>query len=458
MQAMTIKIQHICLQIILVISSYFQVFGQTTNNRIEIFFTRPITARYQNPNLFPYGSGGSVTKQKIIDEIKNAKSTVDVCVYNNTENDIVDALKLVKAKGVRIRYITDSGTGNSALKGNPGFPILYLGKNGGIMHNKFVIIDAANTSATLLFGSANFTPNAFNDDANNLLVMRDQSICETFTTEFEEMWGGSGATPGPTSKSGNQKNDNTPHEFNIAGIPINVYFSPSDHTENNILTQLAKADFNLRFAIYTFTSDALANAIIERKKANLIIRGITDNNTDNSGKLTYLQQNGVDVIDHLPSSLMHHKYAVLDAEYQDSDPVVITGSHNWTWSADNINDESTMFIHDMDIAKLYVAEFNSRYCELAPWDCNLLDVKEYVNADIKIFPSITSGLVQLQSNGNNRITSIFIADQISRPVYYTKSTLEMNLHMDISFLQPGIYFITVSGEQAGYATSKIIKI
>ena len=272
------------------------------------------------------------------------------------------------------------------------------------------------------------------------------------------MWGGSGATPGPTSKSGNQKNDNTPHEFNIAGIPINVYFSPSDHTENNILTQLAKADFNLRFAIYTFTSDALANAIIERKKANLIIRGITDNNTDNSGKLTYLQQNGVDVIDHLPSSLMHHKYAVLDAEYQDSDPVVITGSHNWTWSADNINDESTMFIHDMDIAKLYVAEFNSRYCELAPWDCNLLDVKEYVNADIKIFPSITSGLVQLQSNGNNRITSIFIADQIGRPVYYTKSTLEMNLHMDISFLQPGIYFITVSGEQAGYATSKIIKI
>ncbi|HMZ25418.1 MAG TPA: phospholipase D-like domain-containing protein, partial [Saprospiraceae bacterium] len=220
----------------------------------------------------------------------------------------------------------------------------------------------------------------------------------------------------------------------------------------------AKADFNLRFAIYTFTSDALANAIIERKKANLIIRGITDNNTDNSGKLTYLQQNGVDVIDHLPSSLMHHKYAVLDAEYQDSDPVVITGSHNWTWSADNINDESTMFIHDMDIAKLYVAEFNSRYCELAPWDCNLLDVKEYVNADIKIFPSITSGLVQLQSNGNNRITSIFIADQIGRPVYYTKSTLEMNLHMDISFLQPGIYFITVSGEQAGYATSKIIKI
>ncbi|HMZ24895.1 MAG TPA: phospholipase D-like domain-containing protein, partial [Saprospiraceae bacterium] len=158
---MTIKIQHICLQIILVISSYFQVFGQTTNNRIEIFFTRPITARYQNPNLFPYGSGGSVTKQKIIDEIKNAKSTVDVCVYNNTENDIVDALKLVKAKGVRIRYITDSGTGNSALKGNPGFPILYLGKNGGIMHNKFAIVDAKRVET----GSFNYTNHA--SEANN---------------------------------------------------------------------------------------------------------------------------------------------------------------------------------------------------------------------------------------------------------------------------------------------------
>jgi phosphatidylserine/phosphatidylglycerophosphate/cardiolipin synthase-like enzyme len=76
-----------------------------------------------------------------------------------------------------------------------------------------------------------------------------------------------------------------------------------------------------------------------------------------------MQDNGVDVIDHSPSSQLHHKYAIIDAEYVDSDPVVITGSHNWTWSANNINDESTLFIHDSDIAKLYSAEFNSRYCD-----------------------------------------------------------------------------------------------
>jgi phosphatidylserine/phosphatidylglycerophosphate/cardiolipin synthase-like enzyme len=103
-------------------------------------------------------------------------------------------------------------------------------------------------------------------------------------------------------------------------------------------------------SIFTFTSDSLAEAIVNKKKEGLSIRGITDNNSDFPGKLKYMQDNGVDVIDHSPSSQLHHKYAIIDAEYVDSDPVVITGSHNWTWSANNINDESTLFIHDSDIA------------------------------------------------------------------------------------------------------------
>ncbi len=433
------------------------IWAQPANSQIEVFFTRPITTRYQNPDLFPYKTGGAIVEQRIIDVIKSAKATVDVCVYNNTESDIVSALKLVKSKGVRVRYITDNETGNSAIKGNPGFPILYLGKNGGIMHNKFVIVDAGSSSATLLFGSANFTPNAFNDDANNVLVIKDQNICNAFTTEFEEMWGGSGANPG-SGKSGNQKSDNTPHEFNIAGIPFNLYFSPSDHTQDNILNQLAKADYNLRFAIYTFTSDALADAIIERKKSGVSTRGITDNNEDNSGKLKYLQNNGVDVIDHSPSSLLHHKYAVVDAEYPESDPLVITGSHNWTWSADNVNDESTLFIHDADIAKLYVAEFNSRYCELAPWDCSLLSDHVAENIDLSVYPTLSTGSIRIQNNANAPITSITITDAMGRPVYFAKSALEANSNLDISFLNPGVYFVSISCGKAGYAVHKIVKI
>jgi phosphatidylserine/phosphatidylglycerophosphate/cardiolipin synthase-like enzyme len=56
------------------------------------------------------------------------------------------------------------------------------------MHNKFIIADAGYANATLSIGSTNFTPNGFNDDANNLLIINDIPICNAFVKEFEEMW------------------------------------------------------------------------------------------------------------------------------------------------------------------------------------------------------------------------------------------------------------------------------
>lgn len=106
------------------------------------------------------------------------------------------------------------------------------------------------------------------------------------------------------------------------------------------------------------------------------------------------------------SSTLHHKYAVIDAEYADSDPVVITGSHNWTYSANNINDETTLFIHDMNLAKLYAAEFNSRYCELAPWDCNLIATHEQEQLEMKMFPSLAAKLCSYRIGQNTKWSNL----------------------------------------------------
>jgi phosphatidylserine/phosphatidylglycerophosphate/cardiolipin synthase-like enzyme len=432
-------------------------YTQLSNSNIKIYFTRPISSKYIISNMYPYQSGGSIVKQQILDVIKSAKFTIDVCVYNNSDADIVSALKLARNKGLRVRYITDKSTSNPALK-NLNFPILYLGYEGGIMHNKFIIADAGYANATLSIGSTNFTPNGFNDDANNLIIINDIPICNAFVKEFEEMWNSSTATPGKNPKSGSQKSDNTPHSFNINEIPIQVFFSPSDQVETNILRQLDNADYNLRFAIFTFTSDSLAEAIVNKKKEGLSIRGITDNNSDFPGKLKYMQDNGVDVIDHSPSSQLHHKYAIIDAEYVDSDPVVITGSHNWTWSANNINDESTLFIHDSDIAKLYSAEFNSRYCELAPWDCNLLKQDIYSNIDVKISPTLFLNSISILLPENIQNIAISILDINGKPVFFNKLDSNNLINLDLSFLSSGSYFIQLQNNSDNYGTFKIIKL
>lgn len=56
---------------------------------------------------------------------------------------------------------------------------------------------------------------------------------------------------------------------------------------------------------------------------------------------------------------------IIDGEHPDSDPIVITGSHNWSSSAENVSDENTLIIHNARVANLYLQEFMARYKEAA---------------------------------------------------------------------------------------------
>ena len=48
---------------------------------------------------------------------------------------------------------------------------------------------------------------------------------------------------------------------------------------------------------------------------------------------------------------------IIDQGATDSDPLVWTGSHNWSAAADNDNDENTLVIHDATIANIYYQNF-----------------------------------------------------------------------------------------------------
>ena len=66
----------------------------------------------------------------------------------------------------------------------------------------------------------------------------------------------------------------------------------------------------------------------------------------------------------LPSNrLLHHKYMIVDTQWVDDDPLVLTGSHNWSFSANSRNDENTLIIHDQSVANMFLQEFAERYHE-----------------------------------------------------------------------------------------------
>jgi len=87
---------------------------------------------------------------------------------------------------------------------------------------------------------------------------------------------------------------------------------------------------------------------------------------DQGEEYTELVANGVDIQSHQGVTYqIHHKYGIIDQGVSAADPMVFTGSHNWSSAAENNNDENTVFVHDQVVANQYYQEFLARYCELA---------------------------------------------------------------------------------------------
>src|ERR1700679_2201648 len=61
----------------------------------------------------------------------------------------------------------------------------------------------------------------------------------------------------------------------------------------------------------------------------------------------------------------HNKMMVVDPSDTCSDPIVETGSYNWTSSADNYNDENILIIHNDTLANLYYQSIISDYTTIS---------------------------------------------------------------------------------------------
>ena len=304
----------------------------------------------------------------VISYINKAQSTLDVCVYNNNSTEIVQAINSAYNRGVVVRYVTEDENANTALSGlNSNIHVL-AGNATGLMHDKIIIIDAENAdNAWIMSGSTNFTSTNLNHDYNNMVWIQDQSLAKAYRIEFEEMWGGSGDNfNAANSKFGSDKKDNTPHSFIINDTPVELYFSPSDNTTNHIVNTIATANSELEFAMLTVTKNEIGAALVEAHNDGANVKGIVENVNDQGSEFQFLLDNGIDVIHHSLPYDIHHKYAIIDAGDTNSDPMVLTGSHNWTASAENNNDENTLVIHNASIANQYFQEFSMRWQELIP--------------------------------------------------------------------------------------------
>ena len=294
--------------------------------------------------------------------ILSAQHTLDVAAYNFNDQTLEDAFEAAANNGIQIRWIYEGQNANVGLNNLPESIVTHprTDGQGSGMHNKFIIGDAEYPeSAFVLTGSTNLTTGNLVQDLNNAIVFEDQSLARAYTIEFNEMWGSDGMTPdAANAKFGPDKTWNTPVDFVIGGVPVELYFSPSDGTTNAIRQEIEAADSEFEFALLALTRDDLGDAIAALGQSFFVnpIGGIEQVNTTGS-EYENLLSNGVQVYHHNISGDLHHKYAIVDHASLSDDPTVITGSHNWSSSAENVNDENTVIVHDARVANLYHQEF-----------------------------------------------------------------------------------------------------
>jgi len=331
-----------------------------------------------------YSSGvNAITLPSAIDDtlisyINRAKYTVDLTMYNFNNSgmsNVSNALKAAANRGVTVRVIGCGTTANLGIDELLGSNVnLLIGPSSsnrtGIMHNKFILFDteSANPNEPLVWtGSTNLTDGQINLDPNNVIIIQDQSLARAFKIEFEEMWGSSNANPDAVrARFGFTKKNNTPHEFIINGKRVENYFSPTDGVNAKIVQNINTTNNDLSIATMLITRNEMADAIKARKEAGAAVNVLTNSEGNNGATVNTILKAALGThytFDDEGSGIMHHKYMVVDQDAPASDPLVLTGSHNWSAAADNDNDENTLIIHDATIANIYYQNFVKRFVE-----------------------------------------------------------------------------------------------
>lgn len=441
----------------------------SSSGTINVYFNHPVDTSFsQGQNAINLGN---TLEDKLIAYINACTATLDIAIYNSSSpsatSGIAGAINAARARGVQVRVIYDGSTSSSMIPLlNASIPVLAspTSIDYGIMHNKFVIFDAASADANkplVWTGSTNWTTSQIDGpDKNSAIIIQDQALAAAYTLEFQEMWGGSGAVPNTAnSKFGPYKTNNTPHTFVIGGRQVESYFSPSDGTNAHIIAAINSANTDINIATMVVTRTDITNAIRNKFNAGVTnINLVTDSQNPSGNQFSTIQSNilaGHAVICPL-SGIMHHKFMVVDNFNSASDPLVTVGSHNWSSAAENKNDENMLIVHDRFIANQYYQAFVYLYQQSG----GVLKADSFTvkNTDIVVYPNPSEGIINLENKSNANLTDVKVNvyDLLGHQVLQKTWSQFNNPQLDLSGVASGMYLVRLQTNETT-ADFKILK-
>jgi phosphatidylserine/phosphatidylglycerophosphate/cardiolipin synthase-like enzyme len=313
---------------------------------VEVFFSTP-----GDPAAFSLRGGPDAALAEAIDR---AQYSVDMAIYKLDLWSLRDALLEAHRRGVGVRLVVESANADEAeieTLVSRGIAVREDQRQA-LMHHKFTIIDGFEVWT----GSMNYSVNGAYRNDNNLLQVRSAEIGANYTREFEEMF--------LEARFGGLSRPDTPYPQSLVmGQRVDVLFSPDDGVQAHLVALVQEAQSSIEILAFSLTSDPLTEALLEAASDGVRVRIVIERDqAGNAGSdAGRLLEAGLDVrLDGNPDS-MHHKVIIIDEN------IVVTGSYNFSRSAEESNDENVIILRISELAADYLVEFNRIY-EIAQTD------------------------------------------------------------------------------------------
>jgi hypothetical protein len=135
---------------------------------------------------------------------------------------------------------------------------------------------------------------------------------------------------------------------------ITVSFSRPEDTASILEYWIGKANSTIQLMVMLITHDGLTNALISAHDRGVDVEIIIDSDWEESSGSDFgdILSAGIDIRGDDRSGLMHHKVMIIDGY------IIITGSYNWSASAEDTNDENVLILKSQAISQLYLLEFD----------------------------------------------------------------------------------------------------
>ena len=132
-----------------------------------------------------------------------------------------------------------------------------------------------------------------------------------------------------------------------------VYFSLSDNPQKAIIKNINQAKAFINIAMYIFTDKEIALPLAKARERGVKVRLYLDKDQVDYkySQSRFLVQKGIKTRISSNKYIMHNKFAIIDNR------ILLTGSYNWTFSANNRNDENLLIIDDPEIIEIFQNQF-----------------------------------------------------------------------------------------------------